>query len=181
MGIIETLVVAICLGMDAFSVALGVGSKGATARQTFRLSFHFGLFQFLMPLIGWLAGRSAVGVVQAYDHWVAFGILLAVGLHVIVESFAREKETTDKHDPTRGWSLVGLSVATSIDALAVGVGLGILGRQLFWSAVAIGVVAAAMTLAGLQSGRALRVWVGRRMETVGGVVLVGLAFRMLMI
>jgi putative Mn2+ efflux pump MntP len=181
MGVVETVVVAVCLGMDAFSVALGIGSRGATARQTFRLSFHFGLFQFLMPLIGWTIGRSAVGVVQAYDHWVAFGILLAVGLHMILESFGPEKERTDKRDPTRGWSLIGLSVATSIDALAVGVGLGLLGRPLVGSATVIGVVAALMTLAGLQSGRVLRLWVGHRMETLGGMVLIGLAFRMLLI
>jgi putative Mn2+ efflux pump MntP len=84
-------------------------------------------------------------------------------------------------DATRGWSLVGLSVATSLDALAVGVGLGILRQRLIRSAVVIGVAAAIMTLVGLQSGRGLRLWVGRRMETVGGLVLIGLAFRMLLI
>lgn len=181
MGIAETLIVAVCLGMDAFSVALGVGSKGATARQTFRLSFHFGLFQFFMPLIGWAIGRSAAGVVRDYDHWVAFAILLAVGLHMIVDSLRRERDTTGGRDMTRGWWLVGLSVATSLDALGVGVSFGVLGRQPVYSALAIGVVAGLMTLIGLQSARALRVWVGRRMETVGGLVLVGLAFRMLMI
>lgn len=182
MGPVETLVVAICLGLDAFSVALGVGSKGATARQTFRLSFHFGLFQFLMPLLGWGAGRSAVGVIRSFDHWVAFAILLAVGVHMIVESLSGEKgEAAKERDATRGWSLVGLSVATSIDALAVGVGLGVLGRPLLGSAAVIGVVAGLMTLIGLQSARVLRLWVGKRMETVGGVVLVGLAFRMLLL
>jgi len=181
MQTVETLVVAICLGMDAFSVALGIGSHGTTARQAFRLSFHFGLFQFLMPLLGWLAGQSAVAVIGRFDHWVAFGILLAVGVHMIVDSLGSEKRTATERDVTRGWSLVGLSVATSMDALAVGVGLGILGRWPIGPAVVIGVVAALMTLTGLQSGRVLRVWVGQRMETVGGVVLIGLAVKMLAI
>jgi len=181
MGVLETLLVAFGLGLDAFSVALGVGSKGATARQTFRLSFHFGLFQFFMPLIGWWVGRGAVGVVRAYDHWMAFAILLAVGVHMIVESFGHAKKAAGARDATRGWPLVGLSVATSLDALAVGVGLGILRQRLIRSAVVIGVVAAVMTLVGLQSGRVLRLWVGRRMETLGGLVLIGIAFRMLMI
>jgi len=181
MGIVETLVVAVCLGMDAFSVALGVGSRGATARQTFRLAFHFGLFQFFMPLIGWIIGRGAAGVVSEYDHWVAFAILLAVGLHMVIDSFRGEKESPPDRDMTRGWWLVGLSVATSLDALGVGVSFGVLGRRLVRSALVIGVVAALMTLVGLQSARVLRAWVGRRMETVGGLVLAALAFRMLMI
>ena len=181
MGVAETLVVAVCLGMDAFSVALGVGSKGATARQTFRLSFHFGLFQFLMPLIGWAIGRGAAAVVRDYDHWVAFAVLLAVGLHMIVESFRPKTDTASERDMTRGWWLVGLSVATSLDALGVGVGFGVLGRRLVYSAMVIGVVAASMTLVGLRSARLLRAWVGQRMEAVGGLVLVGLAFRMLAI
>ncbi|MBM3333450.1 manganese efflux pump [Candidatus Sumerlaeota bacterium] len=178
---VEIVIVALCLGMDAFCVALGVGSKGATARQTFRLSFHFGLFQFLMPLIGWSIGSSAVGVVQSYDHWVAFAILLGVGLHMIIESLREERRGFDGRDPTRGWSLVGLSLATSMDALAVGVGLGILRQRLIGSAIVIGIVAGAMTIAGLHSGQMLRLWIGRRMETIGGLALVGLAFRMLSI
>ncbi|MCX8037627.1 MAG: manganese efflux pump MntP family protein [Candidatus Sumerlaeia bacterium] len=180
MGTWETLLVAFSLGMDAFSVALGVGSRGATARQTFRLSFHFGLFQFLMPLIGWQVGRGAAGLVAAYDHWIAFGILTAVGLHMIVESFTHEMEKAVSRDLTRGWSLVGLSVATSIDALAVGVGFGVLGQRLLGSAVVIGLTAGLMTLVGIQAARTLRLWVGRRLETVGGLLLIGLAVKMLM-
>lgn len=181
MGFVETLVIAVCLGLDAFSVALGVGSQGATGpRQTFRLSFHFGLFQFLMPLIGWVVGQRASAAIHRFDHWVAFAILLAVGIHMIMESLGHKKNQGARRDPTRGWSLVGLSVATSLDALAVGVSLGILDLHLFQSAVVIGIVAGAMTLIGMHSARFLRLWVGRRMETVGGVVLVGLAFRMLL-
>lgn len=177
----ETLLIAVCLGVDAFSVALGVGSQlgRASKRQTFRLSFHFGLFQFLMPIAGWGLGRSAVGLVQAYDHWVAFAMLAAVGVHMVVGSFRSEKETKAARDPTRGWSLVALSVATSLDALAVGVSFGVIGRRLVGSAVVIGLVAGIMTLIGLHAGGALRAWIGRRLETAGGIVLIGLAVKIL--
>lgn len=182
-GLLQTLVVAICLGMDAFSVGLAVGGRlgRASARQAFRLAFHFGLFQFAMPLAGWALGRAAVGRVEQWDHWIAFGLLLAVGLHMIVEAVRGGKRLGRKSDPTRGWMLVGLSVATSIDALAVGVGFGVLRLAMFRSAVVIGAVAAVMTLIGLRSGGALRLWMGRRMEAIGGLVLIVLAVRMLTI
>jgi len=185
MGIAETLVLAVGLGLDAFSVALAVGGAlgRATKRQTFRLSFHFGLFQFLMPLAGWALGRGAVGFVRDYDHWVAFGLLFSIGAHMIYGSFQKDgaRAAAAVRDPTRGWSLVGLSLATSLDALGAGVGLGILGRRLFWAAAVIGLVAGAMTLAGIRAGGRLHFWAGRWMETLGGGVLVGLSIKMLWI
>jgi putative Mn2+ efflux pump MntP len=179
MNLPEILVIAVCLGMDAFSVALAVGSRGATGRQTFRLSFHFGLFQFLMPVIGWSFGRGAAELIHSYDHWVAFAILFIVGFHMVLESFRTESEDRRGRDPTRGWSLVGLSVATSIDALGVGVGIGVLGQRLVYPALIIGAVAGLMTLIGIRLARRLRTLVGRRLETLGGLVLIGLAFKML--
>jgi putative Mn2+ efflux pump MntP len=166
--------------MDALAVSLAVGSKGATGRQTFRLSFHFGLFQFLMPILGWALGRGAAQVTADYAPWVAFAILLAVGGHMVIESLGPEKTVDERRDPTRGWSLVGLSVATSLDALGVGVSLGVLGGRLLAPAVMIGMVAGLMTLIGIQSARALRQRVGRWLETAGGLVLMGLAVKLLL-
>jgi len=182
MEIVETVGLAFSLGLDAFAVALGIGGRGATGRQAFRLSFHFGLFQFFMPLLGWVLGQGVLGALGSYDRWVAFGVLLAVGLNMLVGAFRRGEDGRGwgaVGDPTRGLSLIGLSVATSLDALGVGVGLGVLGRYVLGSAVVIGIVAAAMTLVGLRMGGFLRRRAGDRMEALGGVVLVLLAVKIL--
>ena len=127
----EILVLAFVLGIDAFSVALAVGTRGSTFRQTFRLSFHFGLFQFMMPIIGWLLGKNALSFVEHYDHWVAFGLLFVIGAKMIYEAFRHIPEQIAR-DRTRKWSLVALSLATSIDALGAGIGMGILDTTLLY-------------------------------------------------
>jgi putative Mn2+ efflux pump MntP len=180
MPIWQVLILAVGLGTDAFSVALAVGTGGASFRQTFRLSLHFGLFQFLMPILGWQAGTRLLSLISAWDHWIAFGILAAVGAHMIYESFKPESERSGG-DPTRGWSLMLLSLATSIDAFGAGLGLGVLGFGVVLPSVIIGIVAGLMTVAGMQLGRRVSCTLGRRAETVGGVVLIALAFKLLSI
>ena len=176
----EILILAFVLGIDAFSVALAIGTRGSTFRQTFRLSFHFGLFQFLMPIVGWLLGRNVVFLIQRYDHWVAFALLFLIGTKMIYEAFRHtpEKVTGDR---TRGWSLIALSVATSIDALGAGVGMGILKTYLLYPCAIIGITAAAMTLTGIKLGSVISAIIGSRMEAVGGVVLILLSLKMLTI
>jgi putative Mn2+ efflux pump MntP len=174
----EILILAFVLGIDAFSVALGVGTGGSTFRQTFRLSFHFGLFQFIMPIIGWLLGQNVISLIQRYDHWVAFGILFAIGLRMIYEAFHHKSGKT-KGDRTRKWSLVTLSIATSIDALGAGIGMGIWGTSLFYPCIIIGITAGIMTLIGMKLGGIMSTVIGDRMEAVGGAVLVLLSLKML--
>jgi putative Mn2+ efflux pump MntP len=166
--------------MDAFAVAVatGVALGAVTGRQTFRLSFHFGLFQFLMPVAGWLAGREVIRWVGSVDHWVAFGLLSFVGGKMVYEAVWGVEEEVAK-DPTRGASLVILSVATSIDALAVGLTLGVLGTEIWHPAAVIGAVALILTAAGLHLGRRLGSRFGQRMEVAGGVVLILLGCRIL--
>ena len=174
----QTLIVAVCLGLDAFSVALSVGHTGTGPRSTFRLSFHFGLFQFLMPVIGWTLGSGLASWLTRIDHWVAFGILALIGLNMLRGAFAGEDRPVDR-DQSRGWMLVGLSLAVSIDALGVGVGMGLLGMKLLRSAMIIGVTGGLMTLVGIQLSRRIAAKIGRRAEAVGGVALVLLAVSML--
>lgn len=178
MTLMELILIAVSLGMDAFSVALGVGVRQRGFRPTFRLSFHFGLFQFLMPLVGWGLSRQVAHIVQAYAAWVAAGILTLIAAHMLYAS-AHDQPTFRAGDPTRGWSLVGLSVATSIDALGVGVGMGVLRSGHVGYAAVIGVVAALMTLVGLWLSRRVGEAVGRHAERVGAVILVVVAVRML--
>jgi putative Mn2+ efflux pump MntP len=177
---LPTLVlIAIALGIDAFAVSLSAGAYlvRADARQTFRLSFHFGLFQFLMPILGWLAGAELADVIKEVDHWVAFGLLAVIGGKMIKESLNVTK--TLKKDVTRGWSLVALSVATSIDALAIGFSLSLIGTEIVVPAVLIGIVASLMSLAGVRLGERVSGIFGRRVEFVGGAVLVLIGARIL--
>lgn len=168
--------IALGLAMDAFSVAIGVSIAlgGTSKRQTFRLAWHFGLFQALMPIIGWLAGTSIRPWIERWDHWLAFVLLGAVGGRMILESIRGNGAEVTRTDPTRGWSLIVLSIATSIDALAVGLSFAALGVQVWTPAAVIGVTAAVMTLLGTLGGRALGARFGSRMAVVGGVVLIGI-------
>jgi putative Mn2+ efflux pump MntP len=169
------------LGCDAFAVGLGVGTRACNPRQVFRLSFHFGLFQFLMPLLGWLLGRNAAGFVRQWAPWVAFALLFFIGAKMSYESLRHGKSSHEKDcpDPTKGVTLVVLSFATSIDALGVGFGLGILGQDLFFSALVIGITACLMTWAAMKLGNRLSERFGRCMGTLGGVVLIFIAFKLL--
>ena len=119
--------IAVSLAMDAFAVALSAGVilDPITKRQLFRLGFHFGLFQAMMPVIGWLAGIGLRQFVEVFAPWIAFGLLTLVGGKMIYEAVSNHEEEQQRSDPTRGATMVMLSVATSIDALAVGCGDGL--------------------------------------------------------
>jgi len=183
---LEVLALAVGLGCDAFAVGLSVGTRWCGPRQLFRLSFHFGLFQFLMPLAGWQLGHTLLARVLHAGNWLGAAILAIVGLKILVDAVRQQARDDDAavagragFDPTRGWSLVGLSVATSLDALAVGVGMGVAGGRLFLPAAIIGVTAAAMTLAAMRLGRSLSRRVGRRLEVAGALLILAAAAGML--
>jgi putative Mn2+ efflux pump MntP len=169
--------------MDAFTVAIatGVSLKQVSFRQTFRLSWHFGLFQALMPMIGWSAGISLRCLIEAYAHWLAFGLLAFVGGKMIVEAFGGEKDTGPKNDPTKGYTLVLLSIATSIDALAVGFSISMLNVAIWTPALIIGIVAAAFTILGLYLGKkaASGMLVSRYAGVLGGIILIGIGVNIL--
>ena len=171
---------ALALAMDAFAVALGTGTalSRLTGRHLFRLGFHFGLFQALMPVIGWLAGQTIIQWVSAWDHWIAFGLLALIGGRMIREALAGDDKADDR-DPTRGLSLVLLSIATSIDALAVGFSLSVIGVSIWLPALVIGLVAGALTVAGMLIGDRIGNRWGPRVEVLGGIILIGIGLRIL--
>jgi len=181
MGNIELITIAIALAMDAFAVAIatGVSLKCVSPRQTFRLSWHFGLFQALMPILGWYLGGTVSSYIEAYDHWIAFGLLGYIGYKMIREAFEDEEEC--QSDPTKGMSLVVLSVATSIDALAVGLSLSMLGISVWWPSLIIGIVATLFTIAGLQLGKtaAKAHSISKYAELLGGTVLICIGLKIL--
>jgi len=180
MNFLVILLIALSMAMDAFAVCLGAGTLEETTgpRPTFRLSFHFGLFQFIMPVLGWLAGMNVVRYISNYDHWVAFALLAFVGGRMIRSGFSRGDERTQA-DPSRGWTLVLLSIAVSIDALAVGFSLGMMEVTIWYPAAVIGVVTALVSWLGLRLGNKLGEKFGKRMEIIGGIVLLLIGARIL--
>ncbi len=175
MEMINTLAIAVALAMDAFavSIAAGVTLKAVSLRQTFRLAWHFGLFQALMPIIGWSAGLTVRSRIEAWDHWIAFALLAFVAQGMLRSAIKGEQEEETYKDPTRGMTLVMLSVATSIDALAVGLSLSMINVSIWTPALIIGIVAGAFTTAGMHLGKAIggMAKLGRWAELTGGVVL----------
>jgi putative Mn2+ efflux pump MntP len=179
---VQLFLVALGLSMDAFAVALGAGASGRVpgVRAAFRISFHFGLFQFLMPVAGWMLAVSLRPLLEAVDHWVAFALLWMVGLHMVHDGFGRGGGTKPPADPSRGVPLIALSVATSIDALAVGVSLAFLGELILWQSVAIGAVTGTLSLLGVRMGARLGARFGERMEIVGGLILLGIGVQIVL-
>ena len=174
--------IAVALAMDAFAVALGVGVSISplTRRHYFRLGFHFGLFQALMPITGWLLGRTVRQHIIDYDHWVALTLLALIGSHMIYAALQPDREERKRADPTRGFSLVLLSVATSIDALAVGLSLAMLNVSVWFPALIIGLVAAIFTLVGLRLGRRIGEAWGPRVEILGGIILIMIGIKIVL-
>ena len=175
---------AVALAMDAFAVAIatGVTLKTVSARQTFRLAWHFGLFQAMMPVLGWFCGANLLEYIDRYDHWIAFCLLVFVGGKMLVEAYEDDDDNADDpKDPTRSVTLVVLSVATSIDALAIGFTLSVLHVAIAWPALIIGLVAAAFTVAGLHMGAKLGSLsrIGHVAEILGGLVLFAIGVRIL--
>lgn len=151
MNFLHLVTIAVALAMDAFavSIASGVILQTVSLRQTFRLSWHFGLFQALMPIAGWLGGALIRAYIEQYDHWVACGLLFFVGGRMIREALHPERETRERKDPTKGMTLVMLSVAVSIDALAVGLSLSMINISIYFPALIIGIVTTLFTILGL--------------------------------
>ncbi|MBT3175627.1 MAG: manganese efflux pump [Desulfobacula sp.] len=180
MTTLEIIIIAVGLAMDASAVSLASAAAGFAkdARAKFRLSFHFGLFQFLMPVLGWLIGISFVSHFKAFDHWIAFFLLAFVGIRMILEGMDTSNER-QKKDPSRGMTMVLLSVATSIDALAVGLSLAMLDVKIWYPSVMIGVITAGMSLLAIKIGTKLGTMFGKRMEIFGGAVLILIGSRIL--
>jgi putative Mn2+ efflux pump MntP len=181
MSSIEIILLALALSIDAFAVSLSAAATGkaSDARATFRLSFHFGLFQAMMPVLGWTAGLALAPVIAAIDHWVAFGLLGFIGVRMIRSSFA-PGPAAESEDPSRGLTLMVLAVGTSIDALAVGLSLGLLGTDIWWPSVVIGVVTMVVCLIAIQLGRRMNASLGKRAELIGGFILLIIALRILL-
>ncbi len=182
MTFIFILGIAVALAMDCFAVTLGLacGTRGLTMKKAVRMAVYFGGFQFVMPVAGWLAGDRLLGLIRDFDHWVAFGLLVLIGGRMIHESFElNEEEKACRPDRTQGTRLVVLALATSIDALAVGLSLGVVRTRILYPAAVIGVTSFVLTIAGAKLGPIAGRIVGRRAELLGGLILIGIGVKIL--
>ena len=180
MSLITIFLLAVGLGVDAFSVAIAAGAAAAqrTWRPVLRLSLAFGFFQFIMPLLGWLAGATIAFLIHRFAHLVAFILLAAIGGKMIYDGCSKD-HPRQKVDPTRGWVLLGLAVATSIDALAAGFSISLLRSPILFASVIIGLVCFVMTALGMVFGKALARLLGNKAEIAGGLVLIIIAVKIL--
>ncbi len=180
---LSIFLIAIGLSADCFSVALsgGISQKNHAWLRRLRVSVSFGLFQALMPVLGWLAGRTVVEFIADYDHWVAFVLLAIVSGRMLWGAFRPEHNQQDKEiDITKGFMLLTLSIATSIDALAVGLSFSFLQINIGVASLTIGVVAFLVTMIGFVVGKRASKVIGKRAEVLGGIILLAIAFRILL-
>jgi putative Mn2+ efflux pump MntP len=178
--IYTTMFIALGLAMDAFAISItcGLTIKNLRIGHAVKIGGFFGFFQALMPVIGWLAGLSLKGFVADVAHWVAFAILCFIGGKMIYESLLikkAEKDTT----ALSAVVLIGLSVATSIDALAVGITFAFLNITIVAPVIIIGLVTFFMSYSGVCIGRTFGAFAEKKIEVLGGLVLIGIGFKIL--
>jgi putative Mn2+ efflux pump MntP len=172
--------IAVGLSMDALavSVANGFSIKDLKLRHAFLISFSFGLFQAVMPIIGWALGLAFSKLVASFDHWVVFGLLWIIGLKMIYESFRRKKGCETRnclHFPT----LMLLSFATSIDALAAGLSFAFLGVKILVAVSLIGGITALLCFLGVFLGNKIGHFFENKLEFIGGIILLGIGAKIL--
>ncbi len=180
MDFVSTFILAFGLAMDAVAVSIScsISARRLSLGQAFRIAFFFGLFQGVMPVFGWLAGVGFRSLIRSVDHWIALGLLSLIGGHMIFESF-KEAEDCDGEvaGPLSLWALLGLSVATSIDALAAGVSFAVLQGNIVTAVSIIGVVTFVLSFLGTRLGKRLGCRFGARVERLGGFILIGIGVK----
>jgi len=178
MQLITILLLAVGLAMDAFAVSLSIGTAGEilSTRGKIRLAAHFGIFQSGMTALGWLMGETVVNYIKGFDHWIAMGLLSYVGVNLIRAGFQKDGKAFEQ-DPSTGRTLVLLSFATSIDAFAVGLSIVFLKIPILLSVIAIGLITLLLSVIGLFAGTRLGETFGKRMEILGGLILLGIGVR----
>ncbi|MBT3363201.1 MAG: manganese efflux pump [Chloroflexi bacterium] len=181
MDLLSILIIAVGLAVDCFAVSVSgsISMKKVARLPMLRMALAFGLFQAGMTALGWLVGQTVVDYIASVDHWIAFGLLALVGAKMIWESIHADSDNAKTVDVTKGLALLVLSIATSIDALAVGVSFAVLDVNIAFACALIGTAALTLTIIGLILGKRLGTDFGKRAEIVGGIVLIGIGTRIL--
>ena len=181
MSVFEIILISIGLAMDAFGVSIGKGLSmpvGENGRKV-TLAFLFGLFQFLMPVMGWLIGRQFIDVISEWDHWIIFGLLGYLGVAMIREGLSDDDEDDDKQF-LGAWEMMMLSVATSLDAMAVGLTFAFLPINVWEASTMIGGITFGISLIGVYLGKFMGQFVGKYADILGGGVLILIGTKILL-
>lgn len=179
MNFFTLLLLSIGLSFDTFAVSVSSGllKKEIIFTQAVRIAFFFAFFQAAMPVIGWLGGISIKGIIEPFDHWIAFSLLVLIGLRMIIESFKDKEEKT--LNPTDIKFIIGMAIATSIDALVVGVSFAIVEVNIILALFLIGSVTFLASMLGILCGKKSGAKLGKRMEVLGGLILIGIGVKIL--
>jgi putative Mn2+ efflux pump MntP len=180
MDIISIIIIAVGLAMDAFAVSItsGITIKRLHINHALKIALFFGLFQAIMPIIGWLAGLSLRDYISAIDHWIAFGLLSFIGCKMIYESITVQSSKKEIN-PLNVYVLLVLSVATSIDALAVGVSFAFLKVSIVTPVIIIGTVTFLLSYLGVYIGDRIGHFFENKIEIAGGILLIGIGIKIL--
>ncbi|WP_298707824.1 manganese efflux pump MntP family protein [uncultured Veillonella sp.] len=182
MSVFEIVLISIGLAMDAFGASIGKGLTmpvGENGRKV-TLAFLFGLFQFLMPVIGWLIGRQFIDVISEWDHWIIFGLLGYLGIAMIREGLSDESDEEDDKQVLGAWEMMMLSVATSLDAMAVGLTFAFMPINVWEASTMIGVITFGISLIGVYLGKFMGQFVGKYADVLGGGVLILIGTKILL-
>ena len=184
MGYISVFLIAVSLAMDALAVSVtnGICVTDFKRRHALKMGIYFGAFQFFMPVSGYFLGLGFKDLIQAFDHWVAFGLLACIGLNMIFESFQKEEKTkANTASELLSFSrMIMLSVATSIDAFAVGISFAVVKSANIWiSSVIIGIVAFVISYCGGILGKSMGKMLQERAQRIGGYILLLIGFKTL--
>lgn len=179
MDTLTVFLIAMGLAMDAFavSVSCGVCNPSLKWRIGLRTAFTFGLFQSFMYILGWFSGSQLTGIFSILDHWIGFSLLTFVGVRMLYESFFSKEK---RWDPRHFSILLTLAIATSIDALGVGLSFAFLRMNMTFPALAIGLITFLLSLTGIGLGKSFGALLGKRAEFVGGIILIGIGIRILL-
>ena len=182
MSVFEIILISIGLAMDAFGVSIGKGLSMPVGenRRKVTLAFLFGLFQFLMPIIGWLIGRQFIDVISEWDHWIIFGLLGYLGIAMIREGLSDEDDEDDDKQFLGVWEMMMLSVATSLDAMAVGLTFAFMPINVWEASAMIGVITFGISLIGVYLGKFMGQFVGKCADILGGGVLILIGTKILL-
>jgi putative Mn2+ efflux pump MntP len=174
------ILIAFSLAMDCFAVSITGGALVVKPRlkNALKVGAFFGLFQSIMPLIGWALGYGFRNLISRFDHWIAFGLLFAIGVKMIYESFRKDTDKKEK-DILNNYTLFLLAIATSIDALIVGMSFAFIDVPLIYSILIIGAFAFLLSVIGYFIGNKVGNFIGSKIEIVGGVILIGIGVKIL--
>ncbi|MBO4553410.1 manganese efflux pump [bacterium] len=180
MSIVEILLLGVSLSMDAFAVSIcqGLCLPKFSLKHMLVIGLWYGAFQTLMPIIGFLLSSRCAGMIESFDHWIAFALLVMIGFNMIRESLKKEENTLTAS--LAFFTMLKLAIATSIDALAVGVSLAMLQKEIFLPAVMIGCTTFTISAVGVVFGKAIGEKLRSKAAIVGGVILIGLGLKILL-